>query len=146
MSLDGNCDKYDQINLIFAQFCLLVLFCVCWVGIGYFRLHLRYSLLGVVACLLQGVAGVLQGFCSFIQQGLAELTKILGPVVHTGDCTAQFIPNTFYGVGVWRSHRLLHLGDFALLKEIKNYPSMVRCSVIVLIAIVMPEMLPGKWH
>ena len=30
----------------------------------------------------------------------AELTKILGHVVHTGDCTAQFIPNMFYTVAV----------------------------------------------
>ena len=37
-------------------------------------------------------------FCPFIQQGLAELTKILGQVVHTGDCTAQFIPHMFYGL------------------------------------------------
>ena len=48
-----------------------------------------------MARLLQRVAGVLQGFLSYIQQRLAELTKFLGRVVHTGDCTAQFIPNIF---------------------------------------------------
>ena len=65
-------------------------------------------------------------FCPFIQQGLARLTKILGRVVQTGDCTAQFIHNMFYGVTVLRSCRLLHLGGIALLEEIKDYPSTVR--------------------
>ena len=77
---------------------------------------------------------------------LAELTKILERVVHTGDGTAQFIPNMFYWVAVWRSCRLLHLGDVALLKEIMDYPSTVRCGVIVLVAVVIPKMLPGQWH
>ena len=67
-------------------------------------------------------------FCPFIQQSLAELTKILGRVVYTGDCTTQLIPNMVYVVTVWRSCRLLHLGDNALLKVIKDYPSMVRCG------------------
>ena len=30
-----------------------------------------------------------RAFCPFIQQSLTGLTKILGRVVHTGDCTAQ---------------------------------------------------------
>ena len=38
---------------------------------------------------------------------------------------------------------LLHLGDVALLKEIRDYPSTVRCGVIVLVAVVIPENLPG---
>ena len=50
----------------------------------------------------------------------------------------------FNGVAVWRSCRLLYLGDFALLKEIKDYPSMVRCGVIVLVVVVTPEMLPAN--
>ena len=33
-----------------------------------------------------------------------------------------------------------------LLNEIRDYPSTVRCGVIVLVAVVIPEMLPGKWH
>ena len=82
----------------------------------------------------------------FILQGLAELIKILERVVHTGDCTAKLIPNTFYEFAVWRSWRLLHLGDFALLKEIKDYPNMVRCGVLLLVAVLFSEMLPGKWH
>ena len=54
----------------------------------------------------------------------------------------------FYGVAVWRSCRLFHLGDVALLKEIKQdmYPSMVRCGIIALVEVVIPEVLPGKWH
>ena len=51
-----------------------------------------------------------------------------------------------YGAAVWRSCRLLHFGDVALLKEIKYYPSIVRCGVILLVAVFIPEMLPGKWH
>ena len=47
---------------------------------------------------------------------------------------------------IWLSRRLLHLGDFALLKEIKDYRSMVRYGVIILVAVVIPELLPGKWH
>ena len=49
-----------------------------------------------MAWLLQGIAGILKGFCPFIQQGWAELTKILGRVVHIGDCRAQFIQTTMY--------------------------------------------------
>ena len=85
-------------------------------------------------------------FCPFIAKGLAEPTEILGWVVHTDDCTAQFIPNMFYGVAVWRPCRLLHLGDVDLLKEIKEFLSRERCCVIVLVALIIPEMLPGKWH
>ena len=76
----------------------------------------------------------------------AELNKILGRAVHTGDYTAQFIPNMLYGVAVWRSCRLLHLGDVALLKEIKDSLIIMRCVVTVLVAVIIPEMLPGKWH
>ena len=74
-------------------------------------------------------------FCPFIQQGLVELTKTLGRVVHTSDYTAKLIPNMFYRVTVSRP-----------LKEIKDYLCMVRCGVIVLVAVVIPEMLLGKWH
>ena len=95
---------------------------------------------GLLGPLQQQSYKVLQAFyrdfCPFIQQGLPELTKILGRVVHSGDCTAQFILNMFYGVAVWRSCRLLRLDDVALLKEIKDYPSMVRCGVIVLVVVV----------
>ena len=55
----------------------------------------------------------------------------------------NFIPNMFYGVAVWRCCRLHYLGDVALLKEIKDYPSMLRCGVIVLVAVVIPKKLPG---
>ena len=74
-------------------------------------------------------------------QGVAELTKILGWDVHIGDGTARFIPYMLYGAVVWRSCRRLHLGYVALLKEIKDYPSTVRCGVIVLVAVVIPEMV-----
>ena len=85
-------------------------------------------------------------FCPFTQQAMVNLTKILGWIVHTGDCTAQFIQNMFYGGSVWRSCRLLHLGDVALLKKVKDYPSPARCGVIVLIAVIITKMLPGKWQ
>ena len=77
-----------------------------------------------------------------IQQGLAELTKILGRVVHTGDWKAQFISNMFQGAAVYRSCRLLDFSDFALLKEIKDYPGTVSSGVIFLVAVVIPKMLP----
>ena len=77
-------------------------------------------------------------FCPFILQGLAELSNALGHVFHTDDFTAQFIPNLFHGVAVWRSCRLLNLGDGALLKEINDYPSTVRCGVIVSVDIAIP--------
>ena len=83
-------------------------------------------------------------FCPFIQHWQAELTKIRGRVVHTGDCMAQCIPNMFYGVAVWLSCRLLHLGDVSLLQEIIDCPSTVRCGIIALVAVVIPEMLLGK--
>ena len=146
MSLGGNCGKSGQTNLIFAWCCLLVWFCKCRVSIGFSRLELLKSPLCVIACLLQSVPCILQDFCPFIQQGLAELTKILGKAVHTGDCTSRFILNMFYGVAVWRSCKLLHLGDVALLKKFKDYPCTVGCGVIALVAVVITEILPGKWH
>ena len=68
--------------------------------------------------------------------------------VHRADCSAQFIPKMFYGVTVGRSWRLLHLCDIALLvlEEIENYPSTMRSGVVILIAVVVPEIMPGKWH
>ena len=51
-----------------------------------------------------------------------------------------------YGLTVWRSCSLLPLGDVALLKEIKDHLSMVRCGIIILVVVVIPEMLLGKWH
>ena len=99
-----------------------------------------------MTCLLQGSAGVLQGFLSIYLAGLGLAHQNSGRVVHTGDSTAQFIPNLFYGVAIWRSCRLLHLGDIVLLNEIKVFPSMVTCGVIVLVAVVIPEKLPAKWH
>ena len=75
----------------------------------------------------------------------AEFTKTLGRVFHTADCTAHFFPNMFYGVAVWRSCKLLHLGDIAELKEIKNYPSTFSCGSIVLLAVVITEKLSSKW-
>ena len=82
----------------------------------------------------------------FIQQGLAKLIKILRRIVHRADCSAQFIPKMFYGVTVGRSWRLLHLCDIALLSEIEDYPSTKRSGVVILIAVVVPEIVPGKWH
>ena len=70
---------------------------------------------------------------------LVELTKIPGRVVHTGDCIARFIPTMFYELAVWRSCRLLYLGDNAQLKETKDCQSMVRCGVILLVAAVSPK-------
>ena len=52
-------------------------------------------------------------------------TRFWGQVVHNDDSTASFIPHMIYGVPVWRSCRLLHLGVVLLLKEIKDYPSTV---------------------
>ena len=98
------------------------------------------------ACLLQDFAGILQRFLSIYQAGIGGAHRYSGVVVHTGDCTAQCIPNMFCGVRVWRSCRLIHLGDVALLKEIKDYPRRVGCGVIVLIAVVIPEMPPVKCH
>ena len=75
------------------------------------------------------------GISGHLAAGLG--TKILGRVIHTADCMAQFIPNMFYGVAVWLSCRLFN--------EIKDYPSTVMCGVTVLVAVVIHEVLPGKW-
>ena len=134
MSLDGNCGKSDVV--------------LCMPG----PYHIFLPEAAIIAAGHRDILATrhcrpfYRCFCLFIQQGLVELTKILGRVVHTGDCTAQYIPNKFYRVAVWWSCRLLHLGDIALLKEIKDCPSVVRCGVIVFVAVVIPESLPGKWH
>ena len=134
--LDGNCGKSGKTNLIFCMM-LPVGVILCMPG--------QYPVFPPLADIItpkaswhacyKALQAFCRDFCPFIQQGLAELTKILGRVVHTSDCTAQFIQNMCCGVEVWRSWRLLHLGDVALLKEIKDYPSMVRCSVIILVAV-----------
>ena len=38
------------------------------------------------------------------------------------------------------------IDDIALLKEIKDYPIMVRCGILILEVVVILEMLAGKWH
>ena len=134
-------------TLLLAWHCLLVWFCVCQVSIWYSRSscdNRRYAFWHAGPKVSQVFY---RDFWPFIHHGLAELTKILGRVVHNdGDCTTQFIPNMFYGVAVWRSCRPLHLGDVALLKKIKEYLSMVRCAFIALVMVVITKMLPGKWH
>ena len=147
MSLDCNCDESGQTNLIFLHDA------ACWRGFVYDGSVWSTS---ASSCdnrhlaLWHACYKVLQTFYRDFrpstQQGLAELTKILGRVVHTGDCMAQSIPNMFYGVAVWRSCMLLHLGDIALQQEIKDSPSTVKCGVIILLAVVIPEMVPGNWH
>ena len=142
--------KVSQKNMnkgvLFSRCCLLGWFCECQFSIGIPTSNCdncRWASRHACRKALQAFYG---DFCPFIQQGLVELTKIPGRVVKTGVRRAQFIPNMLYGVTVWRSCRLLHFGDVALLWEIKDYPSMVRCGVIVLVAVVIPEMMPGKWH
>ena len=85
-------------------------------------------------------------FCPFIQQGLAELTKMLrrGCPYWWSHCTIY--PKYSLGGAVWRSCRLLYLGDVALLKKIKDYLGMMRSSIIVMVMVVIPEMLPGERH
>ena len=88
-------------------------------------------------CLLQAFTSILQGFLPIYPTRLGGAHQHSGAVVHTGDFTTQFIPTMFCGVTVWRSYRLLHHGDVALLKEIKDFPSWVRYSFIVLVAVVI---------
>ena len=55
-------------------------FCVCQVSIRYSRLQLRYSPLGVVACLLQGIAAALQGFLPIYPAGFGGAHQDAGAV------------------------------------------------------------------
>ena len=147
MPLDGNCGKSGQTNLIV---CIMLPVGVVLCMPGQYRVFPPLAATIGARCRGNTCYKALQAFymdfCPSIQQDLVDPTKILGMFVHTGDCMAQFIPNMFYGVVVWRSFRLLHLGDVALLKEIKDYPTTVRCGVILLVAVAIPEMVPGKWH
>ena len=49
----------------------------------------------------------------------------------------------FYKVAVWLSCRLLPLGDATLLEEIKDYTNIMRCGIVALVVVVIPEKLPG---
>ena len=73
-----------------------------------------------MACLLQGVAGVVWGFLPIYPTGLGGVRQDSGRVIDPGDCMAHFIPNMFYGVAIWRLCMMCHLGDDALLKEVED--------------------------
>ena len=62
----------------FAWCCLMVWFGVCRVSIRYSRLSLWQSPLVIVACLLQGVADVLQGFLPIYPAGFGEANQDSG--------------------------------------------------------------------
>ena len=122
MWLDGNCGKSGKKKTLI--FCTILP-------------------VGVVFCMPGQYRVFYRDFYPFIQQVLAELTKILGRVVHIDDCTAQLIPNMFYWVAVWRSCRRSIL---VTLPCWWKSSSTEHGEFIVLVAVVVPEMLPGKWN
>ena len=144
MSFDGNCGKSGQTNLIFCMM-LPVGAALCIMS----QYGVYPPLAAIIVTRLRGMLATRRCRRSMSISAHSSSSawwsspKILGQVVHTGDCTAQFIPDMLYGVAVWRSYRLVYLGAVALLKEIKDYSTTVRCGVI---AIAIPEMRPGKWH
>ena len=99
MSLDDNCRKSGQRNLIF---CLLLPF-------------------GVLLCM----PGQYWAF-----PPLAVITA----TGRRGMLATRRCRHSMELLAVWRSCRLLHLGDVEMLKEIKDYPSSVKGGVIILVA------------
>ena len=138
MSLDGDCGKSGQADLPFAWCCLLAWVYLCMPGqyrvfqpLAPIIAASRRDRLATEHC--RSSTGI--SACPFIQQRMVELTKFWGGL----SILAQFIPNMFYGVAVWQSCRLLHFGDVALLKKIKDYLSTVMCGVIFLVNSLRPR-------
>ena len=99
MSLDGNCGKSDQTNLIFLHDA------ACWCGLGMLGQHQlspppaaiitarRRGRLATNRCRRSTEISVHLSSRAW----WSSVTKILVRVAHTGDCMAQFIPNMLYG-------------------------------------------------
>ena len=147
MSLDGNCDKSGQTNLIV---CMMLPVGVVLCMPGQYRVF--PPLAAIIAARRRDMLATRRcrgsiGFLSIYPAELGGAHQDSGACCHTGDSTAQFILNMFYRRAVWRSCRLLHPGDIALLKEVKDYPSTARCGVIILLA-VAPQICiepPPAW-
>ena len=149
MLWDGSCSESGQTNFL-AWCCLLVLvllLLVLCVPVQY-RVFSPPAAIIAARCSSMLAIGRCRRF-SVISAHLSSrawqrLLRFCGELsIH---CTAQFIPNIFYGVPVWWYCMLLHLGDVSLLKQIKDDLSTVRCGIIVLVAVVITGMLYGKWH
>ena len=121
MSLHGNCGKSGQTNFIL---CLMLPDGVVLCMQGQYRVF--PPLAAIITDRHRGMLTTrpcrpsIGSSAHLSRRALAELSKILGRVFQIGDCTNQCIPNMFYGVAVWPSCRLLHLGDVALVKENKE--------------------------
>ena len=68
-SLDGNCGKFDQANLIFF---MMLPVDVVWCMLGEYRVFPHLAAIIVVACLLQGVADGLREFLPIYLAGLGR--------------------------------------------------------------------------
>ena len=138
----GNCGKSGQTNLIFCMM-LPVGVILCMPG----QYHIFLPLAAIIAAWRHGMLATRRcRCCTGITAHLSSRAWRSSLWSWGGWLHGPFNPKIFYVVAVWRSYRLLHLGDVALLKEINDYPSTVRFDTIVLVAVVTPEKLPGKWH
>ena len=149
MSLDSNCSKFGQTNLIFFAWCCLAVGVVLCMP-GQYRVFpplaaifvtRRRSMLATRRC--KSSTGISVHSSSRAWQSSPRLWGGLSILMIARPNSSQMCSR---GVAVWRSCRLLHLGDVALLKKIKDYMSMVMCCIIVLVATVIPELLPDESH
>ena len=105
----------------FAWCCLLVWFCVCQVSIWVFSpltvIHAarRRSMLDTKCCRRSTWT-----FAHLSSRAWRSSPRFWGGLSKLV-IARPISPNMFYGAAVWRSCRLLHLGDIALLKKIKDY-------------------------
>ena len=146
MSLDGNCGKSCQTTLIVCVMLPVGVVCVCRASIIYSHLELWLSPLGIVPCLLQGVADVLQGFLPIYPAGLGE----------THQYSSMSCP-------YWWVHGPIHPKCVLWVCSqaiFRASPPWRRCPAEVnqglpehgqvwryhLGSGSYPEMLPGKWH
>ena len=147
MSLDGNCGKSGQTNLIFFCMMLPVGLVLC-MPVEYRAIP---PLAAIIATRRRGMLATKRcRHSTRISVHLSSRAWRNSTRFWVGLSILVIArPNSshmFYGVAVWQTCRLLHFGDVAPLKGIKDYLSTVRCGVIVLVAVVIPEMLPDKRH
>ena len=124
-----------------ALYCLLMWFCVCWVSIWVFP-----PLSAMIAARRRGMLATrCCGHSTVISVQLSDMAWRSSP---------RFWGGLSMLVIAWPNSSQIcsmelqsgDLGDIGLPEEFKDNPSTGKCGVIVLVTLVIPKMLSGKWH
>ena len=138
---NGNCGKYGQTHLICCMM-LPVGVVLCMLG-QYWVFPPLSAIITVRRC------GMLATRCCRHSTGISA---------HLSDMAWRSSPRFWGGLSMLvialpNSSQICYmglqsgdLGDIALPEEFKDNPSTGKCGLIVLVTVVIPKMLSGKWH